>query len=413
MSETPAIPDLDSMPALAAALERREPAFRKAMVAVAGYLTEGGIPNARYEDLRPTVMGGLAGAWKLQVRDRLVAFARSGDENLRLMHRDGTPQNVAYKVANAVDLSEFEGLPAIPRLVRKVAAERTAGHPEPVRRVVEDAEPLLADLVKVAQAMDWLRQRRVKRAPPGSGPPPPPLPAATRAAQEAVRSQMRTTLDGLRKAFADYVVDRVGKQAEALEKECAELLALVASRREEAKARREAGDPTFVGESNAIRQKRKLVSYLDGLARYVVSWDPNTFETKRLKDGPARARAFAERETESVFGLWTERNVEKLAPIVEAKGSVSFEVLRARASYSGVETAMALTFPDNSRFAFSNSVEYAVSPLGTPFARFPARFHDVRNPDGTLVRGPSEAKVKAAFVGKPAVEDETPAPPAP
>jgi len=402
--QVPNTPDLDTLPLLRAALGKREERFRRALAVIVEHLPRGAIPNARYEDVRSTLIDGMADAWQEAVPQALSAIAYADRDNFR-MSESGTVENLAWKLRGDLDMSAFGGVVVVPRTEAKLRAALAKEWPDPIREVLARGPALMAELTQVAEAMEYLRARRVKRLPPGEGPPPPELPQATREAQAAVRTRMRELLADLRDKFAAMVTERVRKQAKLLERTCAKMAVRRAETAAQAKADREAGRPVSYREPDDMRQLRESASYLRQLGHHLVDYDPNTYATTRHPDGAERTARFAQFETERVFHLWTERNVEKLAPIVEAKGGVEITVHRAHASYEGVGSALRVDFPDGSHFGFTNAIEYAVSPLGMPFARFPARFHDAVLPDGTRIRGASEERVKKAFIPDP-VEDE-------
>ncbi len=254
--------------------------------------------------------------------------------------------------------------------------------------------------------MSWLRDRRMKRAPPGSAPPAPVLPPATMKAQAAVRAKMREVTDELRGAYVARVAEYVRGRAAAFEGACAKLAKRVGEVRQAREDDRRAGRPTDFREPADVDRMRDFVNALRVEAEPLVGVDFRTYATRRHADGEARLATFARAETERVFRLWTERNVLKLAPILEAKGGAVIDVVSATASSQGVETEMSVRLPDGAHFGFSNGIVESVSSQGAWFLQFPARFHDAFRPDGTRIRGPSEARVKREYG---AVPDAAPA----
>jgi len=403
----PASPLIDDIPLFAGAVRSGATRLAEGLRAMAAHVEAGSVPNARYEDLRNSVFHRMADTWREGPPAALERVTRSGDDP-DAPFTEGTLQRKARTVRHEIDFYSGEGIPGVRRLVAKVERAMAAEHPPEIAAALASAPAWLAELVAVTDAMSWLRERRVKRNAPGSAPPKPELPRATREAQELVKARMKEVTGDLRERFAAEVARMVVRKAGEFEEACAETAEALASWQGEGRAARAAGRRLSISEPNTLRMLRAKVDHLRIQVDTLVTHDSRTFATTRHPDGTARLEKFAREETERTFGLWTARNVAKLAPIVEARGGAGIKVLWATVASSGVETAMELGFPDGSGFTYTNGVEYAVSPLGKEFARFPARFHDVTMADGTRMKGPSEAKVKEAF-GVPG-EEPSPAP---
>jgi len=245
---------------------------------------------------------------------------------------------------------------------------------------------------QVALAMAWLKERRVKRAAPGAAPPRPQLPQATLAAQAAIEKVMRETLQGLREDFVKEVMAACRREADRTVELCARIRTL----REDfaGKAWRDVPPTDRSAYERLVAQVREMRPMAECHVRY----DHNTFATQELGQGDGAARRLAEHEAERVFALCISRNIDKVAPIAEAKGGVEVRVRHAAVSGAGVETDFHMAFPDGSRFGFTNGIKAVRNQFDKSFYQFPARFHDVRLPDGTPLKNPSEARVKAAFV---------------
>lgn len=407
----PEAPSLDRMPLLAAALDRKGDRFRKRLADMAGHLAAGFIPNARFEDLRPGIMDGLSDGWNAGVPEALDGIARPTIES-QAHFEDGTVERAAMVLRQELRLSSYEGLKAVDRLAAKLEKAMAGTHPPAIAAALAEGPARLAEIKAVADAMSWLRDRRMKRAPPGSAPPAPVLPPATLKAQAAVRAKMREVTDELRGAYVERVAEYVRGRAEAFEGACAKLAKRVEEVRQAREDDRRAGRPMDFREPADVDRMRQFVHALRIEAEPLVDLDFRTYATKRHPDGEARLAEFAKAETERVFGLWTNRNVSKLAPILEAKGGAEIVVESATASSQGVETEMSVRLPDGAHFGFSNGIVESVSSQGTWFLQFPARFHAAFRADGTRIRGPSEAVVKreygAAPDAAPSVEAEAP-----
>jgi hypothetical protein len=393
--QSPKIPVAEGLPLILAGIGRQEARFRRMLDATAGYLRAGEIPNPRFDELRPTAIAAAGEAWRSGVTDALWKLSRR-DSGLSWSEADAVGA-----LAQAVGFGPHDGMPQMLSLRRRVG-QALAKTPHPsAAAVLERAAPLLAEIGELADALGWLRDRRVKRAPPGTGKPAPVLPEATLAAQAAVRGVMRATLLPLKEQFKARVSDYVEREASELERLCADLAALLREHR--------AGG---ADEARAARiktlKKEAMEAYRSG--QHKVSYDPNTYATRRLRNADARTAAFAERQTEDAFHLCTERNVDKIAPIAEAAGGVDIRVVGASASASGVETRLAVSLPTGASFAFTNGIVWGRSSGRVVYCQFPARFHDVTLADGTRLSNPSEERVKNALCAPVAGPAEAPPP---
>lgn len=88
----------------------------------------------------------------------------------------------------------------------------------------------------------------------------------------------------------------------------------------------------------------------------------------------------------------------KLALILEKKGSPrSHSILRTNIRNGMVENSMKFEFEDKSSFTLESSVVYKYSQTGKLFFQYPTRFKNVRLPDGSTMKMPSEKKMIEEF----------------
>lgn len=109
--------------------------------------------------------------------------------------------------------------------------------------------------------------------------------------------------------------------------------------------------------------------------------------------------ARAEKDADDVIRFFIEKNLGKLASIIEAKGGFeTAELVNDSISQGGLEGTIVVTFADSSRFVVSNAVVWHRNQYGTSYNRFPCTFHAVRLPNGEMMKQPSEKRMHDVFV---------------
>lgn len=95
------------------------------------------------------------------------------------------------------------------------------------------------------------------------------------------------------------------------------------------------------------------------------------------------------------------KNAKKLANIIEVKSSPLVgrpEILNARTSTGGIfEGELRLVFADHSRFDVRNKVIWKMSQYGKTFNQYPTTFHNVMMPNGKPMGQPSEERMNTIF----------------
>lgn len=97
--------------------------------------------------------------------------------------------------------------------------------------------------------------------------------------------------------------------------------------------------------------------------------------------------------TEMFHSAFIKKNTEKFTGII--KHRVIDKIHHKISPHLTGE--MIVFFVDNASFRVSFSIITKVSNKGTWFNQFPTRFHDITLPDGTKIKSPSEARIKAEF----------------
>jgi len=124
-----------------------------------------------------------------------------------------------------------------------------------------------------------------------------------------------------------------------------------------------------------------------------------------LPDAEDRVRMKAIEQAECTKNLFLHKNLRKIASIVEAKGVDTLtvaKVVRNEVDLGGLKGHLRFEFDDGSGFTVHNAVVSVVNAHHTFFHRFPLTFHDVRLPDGSPMKMPSEERMNTLFAPVPA-----------
>ena len=106
----------------------------------------------------------------------------------------------------------------------------------------------------------------------------------------------------------------------------------------------------------------------------------------------------AKTQADELCAAFIERNLAKLASIVEGKGNfASIDVLGRHVNPAGMDGRLRIGFDDDTSFEARTSVVWSHSVLGKLFTRFPVTFHDVALPGGELSRKMSEKEMNEVF----------------
>ena len=101
---------------------------------------------------------------------------------------------------------------------------------------------------------------------------------------------------------------------------------------------------------------------------------------------------------EDICQSYIEKNMTKLAPIVEARGDYAGMQIIGRDVNPGAMTGhLRISFEDGAQFDARSQAVMSFSQYGTPFMRYPLTFHDVKLGDGSLMSRPSEQKMNEEF----------------
>lgn len=120
----------------------------------------------------------------------------------------------------------------------------------------------------------------------------------------------------------------------------------------------------------------------------------------------------AVKQAKEVRDKFVFKNLQKLAPLLEAKGDALFESARELGDsvrMQQLEGDFAFSFKDGSSFEIHNAIVFVVNQYDTRFYRFPLTFRSVILPGGEPMPAPSEQRMHEVFVAaKAAPVDASP-----
>lgn len=119
-----------------------------------------------------------------------------------------------------------------------------------------------------------------------------------------------------------------------------------------------------------------------------------------IPDADQHIATMALKDAQEMRDEFLSKNLAKIASILDKKGfNVLDQVvcLQERISFQGLQGSFKFTFHDGSAFTVKNAVVLSHSVHGTPFARWPITFHDVRLSGGNPMGSPSEERMHTVF----------------
>jgi len=267
-----------------------------------------------------------------------------------------------------IGLSDIQRLPKKMNVIRKIGVTDKM-----VLKAIELGDRVAEELMPISDAFAWLKPRcvKIKR---GKTPIPEEemLPEATLAARKLVSDVMSAALESVRSEFLAYLTKSFQEQAKTY------------------------GD-------EILWKDRRVLDFVDQQlisAAFDGNTETNNVLYRRRRDANARLAKYAERLVNSIVEMFLTKNVQKIAAIVELKGSENAEITLKQASVEGrvLVTAMDFSFADGSSFEARNNIVYQTSGHGTPYVRYPTTFHNVIMPNGEPMKSPSEEEMKTVFV---------------
>jgi hypothetical protein len=140
--------------------------------------------------------------------------------------------------------------------------------------------------------------------------------------------------------------------------------------------------------------RRKLETVLE--KRHDLQTGRNIYTMK--EDAPDIMRETASREADEICAQYIERNLAKLAPIIEARGDYSgMKILGQSIEPGEMEGRLELRFSGEARFEARSQAVFSYSAHGTPFMRYPLTFHNVVLSNGDPMPQASEKRMNEVF----------------
>jgi hypothetical protein len=131
-------------------------------------------------------------------------------------------------------------------------------------------------------------------------------------------------------------------------------------------------------------------------------WDSANGSYRKLEPNYKKTlKVEAENEAKMVQRSYLWKNLDKLTLILDGKGNLKGmpTILNASVSARGFMGEVKFEFEDGSYFTCRNQVIVNRSEYGKYFNQFPTTFHDVKLPNGMLMKKPSEKTMVEDFAG--------------
>lgn len=340
------------------AVEQRHRGFKIGLEMLRTGLQAGEIANARYNDAKHYLSRAVEDAWRYWFYDQWPHGVTEG------MGWEFSWKNTP----SYVGIADIARLPKKMDVLRKMEITN-----KQALKAIESGERLAKEMTPIHEAFAWLKTRCVKlKRTKDAVSPEEILPQATLAARKLVHDVMATALEQIRSDYLAYMKVLVCRQAERFGDEI---------KREDR-------------ESLAYANPRMIAAAFES-----VSGGSNVLYRRR-RDAKSSLEKLAEKLVEEVFRGFLTKNVEKIAAIVELKGSENpgIELKQAEVQGQSLVTAMEFTFADGSSFEARNSIVHQYSGHGKPYVRFPTTFHNVVMANGDAMKTPSEEEMKTTFV---------------
>ena len=349
-------------------------------------LDAGEMPNARYTKAKEAIGRALETAWVERVRKPYawnrdyIGQATDAERDL-LFELDGAPQtNTLAKMRR-----NAEKLPDTPAAAA-------------VRALLAEAAPIV-ELIRDAKAIT------VKK---GTAPKPPTAtetytaPAASGTAMAAVLGELREITRRARESLVETISDQHRRQVNHFMDDYQAHRALPS---EERKGRFDIF--TWARGIGNGKAESTLMNRLSSCLEEGYDREARMHTFTRRPGMEAIIRARAEDRADAICAQFVDKNMAKLAPIIEGRGDFEkMEVLGRGVNPGAMEGSLRLTFGDKAKFEARTQGVMSFSNLGTPFMRFPLTFHDVRMSNGEKMERPSEKRMNEVFVPDGAPKEE-------
>lgn len=323
------------------------------------YFTEyatGEVPNTVYTEIK-------------RVASFVVEHGTAEPEDIWEMART-TASPTLYASRSTLSVAYPHEVPA--KLKRAEAAARRATHPDD-KTYYAWLLPVLRELLPVAQMMDELKSRVVKRQPKA------PVdvqtayhaPMVSTDAGRVVREVLQQLTDKLKDDYASYVAQYFMEHAKAFAALAPQVQRAVHTRYQ---------DVLSVREAWVLPRMNEPFTLAPGAAQ-------------KFQHAAARAAATMQQQ-------FLEKNIKKLAHILTTKNVALKQpptILHLSASRGVFEGDIRVVFADGAQFTVRNKIVWKQSTNGIAFNQFPTTFHDVKLPGGVAMPQPSEERMNTVF----------------
>lgn len=316
----------------------------------------GEIPNARYNDAKLPFSRAVEDAWEAEV---IKPF---------LWNPDYRADPAERQALEALSTSPAPHLIASFDKKARALGDRPAGRA--VRAFLDEIRPAL-------ELMSHCKTIAVKRKPKAAAPLAREVYSAP-AAEGTAMGRVHDALQDITKAARDHLAGLIEKR----EKRILDLY--MAAVQDNALAPEGQRHRNFspLEYSRRINQGAPLPAVFQALLdlteesydlrKKIILYKPKANAGARLKERAAH-------QAGDICAAFVERNLKKLASIVETKGEMAAITVAGReVNPAGMEGRLKVSFSDESSFEVRTSVVWSSSALGTVFPRFPVTFHNVR-----------------------------------
>lgn len=377
--DRPKAPNATDLEALTSWIKRdgrpgQDAALQRCLADIGKGVAEGAIANARFNDAYSYFRYLFENAFETAVLKPLWPYQKGSQRS---------------------DMTDFfAGAYGAQAILKRIAKMDTLKISDPtVAAIADTARQLGRDGNAVMDCLAWLKDKRVMARQRRSEPPP-PLPTATLAAMDFIEKRLSQTLEDVRAEYTALMKRLFWQRAESLQAAVAAV---------------PKGQHRLLGRStNKFGIRLYNAVYEDRGRR---SWPELRSDARR------QVASLALKHVDAVFRLFLQKNVGKLARIVEGKnlGNPEIDVKRVHFVGHALVTEMAFHFSDGSSFEVRNSIVTQSAPTsGELYDRYPTTFHNIVIPGGKLSGPPSEMRMKTEFARvAPEPHEEDLSPPGP
>lgn len=352
---------------------RRENKFNEAVAGLEQAVAAGQVGKKTLDDLRSALNRAFEAAWTAHVSDPFV-------------------YNGAYQNLSEAETNLRYALGLCPECHTVGSFEKRIAASKLNTPMVEAMRAVLAEVRVLADKANGLKDKVVKRQTKAQ------QQAAERYAaplvESAAKAAIRTRLTEIAEGAYDALYARICRNYEAdLNLYLAADLAYVAALPSRPTYYKSPYD-FFVKDRKPYAQNHSAAEVVEKL-----------IAPRRRHEKPVAQVAYkamiaemANAVAKDIVKVFIEKNLAKLASVIEAKGDFeTATVVNDEVSKGGLEGTIVIRFKDGASFVVQNAVVWVRNSYGTEFNRFPLTFHNVRFANGAKMGQPSEKRMNEVF----------------